>query len=303
VLPGIQDLRDLVRIFTQKHGQPHRVYLGGASEGGIITTLAVEQYPDVFDGGLAACGPIGDFRGQINYWGNFRVVFDYFFPGVLWGSPTRIPQDVIDNWDSVYLPRVTDAIKSDPHATDQLLSVTHAPIDKNDPASVEETISDLLWYNVFATNDGVNKLYGQPFDNRFRIYFGSDDDGRLNRLIERIKADPAALQEIKAHYETSGQLVSPLVTIHTTGDPIVPYWHELLYSAKVSASGSQSLHVNIPVFRYGHCNFKVGEVLLGFALLVHKVSGTELAGAESVLPDAASRMEFRELLRQYDTLH
>jgi hypothetical protein len=29
-------------------------------------------------GGLAICGPIGDFGQQINYWGDFRALYDYF---------------------------------------------------------------------------------------------------------------------------------------------------------------------------------------------------------------------------------
>jgi pimeloyl-ACP methyl ester carboxylesterase len=62
VREGVEDLRDLVRIFTERHGQPRYVYLVGGSEGGVITALTIEQYPKVFDGGLAACGPVGDFR-------------------------------------------------------------------------------------------------------------------------------------------------------------------------------------------------------------------------------------------------
>jgi len=302
VLEGVEDLRDLVDIFSDMHGQPRYVYLVGASEGGIITALAVEKFPEAFDGGLAACGPVGDFRRQGNYLGDFRIVFDYFFPGLIPGSPVNIPQEVMDNWDMVYVPRIIEAISSDPHATEQLLRVTHAPIDGRDPASVEATILGLLWYNVFATNDGIDKLGGQPFDNMQRFYHGSDNDLQLNREIQRIQADPVALAEIEAHYQTSGCLISPLVTLHTTGDPIVPYWHEILYCKKVRASSSYSLYSNIPVFRYGHCNFKASEVLAGFALLVLKVTRQQLAGAERVLPDANSRAEFLQLVRQYGAL-
>src|SRR6266581_4657618 len=90
VVQGIDDVVDLVHIFATTHGAAHRVYLVGPSEGGIVTALAVEKHPDVFAGGLAACGPIGDFRQQINYDGDFRVVFDYFFPGVIPPSPVSV---------------------------------------------------------------------------------------------------------------------------------------------------------------------------------------------------------------------
>jgi pimeloyl-ACP methyl ester carboxylesterase len=302
VRQGIEDVRDLVDIFGQMHGQPRHVYLVGGSEGGIITALAVEQFPEVFDGGLAACGPVGDFRWQVNYWGDFRVVFDYFFPGLIPGSLDNVPQEVMDNWETVYVPRILDAIRRNRHATDQLLRVTGAPVDRRDPSTRETTILGLLWYNVFATNDGIAKLGGQPFDNTHRLYRGSDDDLRLNLEVQRFRADPAALDEIEAHYQTSGQLASPLVTLHTTGDSFVPYWHEPLYGRKVRASGSGSLHSNIPILRYGHCNFKASEVLVAFALLVFKVTRQELTGAENVLPDAESRAEFLQLARQYGVL-
>jgi len=302
VLEGIDDVRDLVGVFGSAIAEPDTVYLVGASEGGLVTTLAVEGYPIDFQGGLALCGPIGDFRQQVDYWGDFRVIWDIFFPGVIPGGPMDIPPEVIDQWDSVYEPAVSEAISQKKAAAAQLIHVTGASIDPKVPSSVDETVTGLLWYNVFATNDGVAKLGGLPFDNARRIYTGSRDDLRLNRQVERFEADPAALDEIEAHYQTSGELVSPLVTLHTTGDPIIPYWQVNLYKAKVAASGSQSLFAHIPVRRYGHCEFKTSEVLVGFALLVRKVTGTELKGAEEVLADEESRHAFIEEAREYGAI-
>ena len=65
------------------------------------------------------------------------------------------------------------------------------------------------------------------------------------------------------------------MTIHTTGDPIVLYWQEAIYGAKTLQNSPLFTHINIPVFRYGHCNFEVDEVFLGFLILVLKV---ELSG-------------------------
>ncbi|RME41914.1 MAG: hypothetical protein D6791_19060 [Chloroflexi bacterium] len=296
---GIADLVDLVDIFTEAHGQPNRVFLAGGSEGGIITTLAVEQHPDVFIGGLAACGPIGDFRRQVNYWGDFRVLLDYFFPDLIPGSPVDVPQEVMDNWETDYVPAIRQAIQSHPHEADQLLRVSRAPTDRRDPASKEATILGLMWYNVFATNDGITKLGGQPFDNSRRLYFGSDNDWQLNREIERFSADPDALDEIAAYYQTSGDLQVPLVTLHNIGDPVVPYWHVPLYRWKAFRNGSSRLHTNIPAFRYGHCNFSLVEGVAAFAVLYLKVAGQRLSGVEAVLPDAGSQARFNELVQKY----
>jgi len=277
VIEGVADVRDLVRVFKKMVGpaQVNHVFLVGVSEGGLVTALAIEKFPDVFSGGLAACGPVGDFREQINYWGDFRVVFDYFFPGALplWSpQDVMVPPEVMANWETVYAQAIALKASQSPIETQQLLSVTQAPIDPADPNSTFETVLGILWYNVFATNDAIAKLRGQPFDNNPCSYTGSANDALLNATVQRFDADRLALNLIASHYQTSGALQVPLVTIHTTGDPIVPYWHESLYSAKVLANGVGPLHTNIPVSRYGHCNFTVGEVLGAFQMVVQQVT-------------------------------
>jgi pimeloyl-ACP methyl ester carboxylesterase len=276
ILEGTKDIRKLVVLFPQVNngqGATH-TYLTGVSEGALITTLLIERSPTRFSGGLAACGPIGSFRRQVNYLGDFRVLFDYFFPGVLPGSPTDIPQDLMTNWDTVYVPKIKQALDSRPLATAQLMSTfiqsSGAPIDLSYPTTWKPATINLLWYNVFATNDAKQKLGGNPFDNSNRVYRGSFNDWRLNQYVQRFRADPVALQNL-VPYETSGQLTRPLVTIHTTGDEVIPYWQERRYRAKVQTSGEGRVTA-IPSFRYGHCNFSREEVLAAFDLLVWQVS-------------------------------
>ena len=64
VAQGVADVVDLVRVFETTEGDPSRVYLVGLSEGGAVATLGLERYPLTFDGGLAACGPIGFLRAD-----------------------------------------------------------------------------------------------------------------------------------------------------------------------------------------------------------------------------------------------
>lgn len=294
---GVADVTDLVYIFSQSKGQPQTVYLAGPSEGGLVTALGVEQHPDVFDGGLSTCGPIGDFQQQIDSFGDFRVVFDYFFPGVLPPSPVSIPHEVIDQWDDVYEPAIKSALLQNPHATEQLLRVTRAAVDPNDPETVQKTVVWNLWYNVFATDDAAVKLGGQPYGNARKLYFGSDDDVALNASVQRFVANASARLEVQSHYQTSGNLQTPLVTMHNLLDPIVPYWHEALYTRKALHSGPFQ-HVNIPVARYGHCNFTPEEVLAAFAILVYRTEGA-LPNAAAALPDAASLARYHAILQAY----
>jgi pimeloyl-ACP methyl ester carboxylesterase len=271
VIPeAVEDVVGLVQQFPTlaNASEPNHVYLVGASEGGLVTSLAIEKYPEVFSGGLAACGPCGDFRRQLNYMGDFLVVFNHFFPGLLGAStPESIPQEVMDNWQDISVNVVLPAIQANRHLTRQLLRVTDASIDPGDPESIGETVLGVLEYAVFATNDAVEKLGGHSFDNHSRWYSGSDNDLQLNLKIERYTADKDALESIDKKFQTSGSLQRPLVTVHTTADPIVPYWHEPLYNLKILRAGSSRRHVNIPVIRYGHCTFTQNELLASFAIL------------------------------------
>jgi pimeloyl-ACP methyl ester carboxylesterase len=296
VVKGVTDVAALVGYFAAAYRPPDHVYLVGASEGGLVTTLAVERSPDVFSGGLATCGPVGDFRKQINYWGDFRVLFDFYFPGSIPGNVTYVPPGVQENWNA-YAYAIGQRLAQIPARLDKLLRVSRAPFDPARPETKVATALGILWYSVFATTDAQEKLDGQPYDNATRFYAGSGNDFWLNLLVPRYHASRRALAAIEAYYQTSGRLEAPLVTLHTTADPIVPYWHEPLYSLKALLGGSGLLHVNLPVARYGHCSFTGEEALVGLGLLVLRVEGRELLGAETVLTTQKARLRYRALAR------
>jgi pimeloyl-ACP methyl ester carboxylesterase len=294
VLDGVEDMTQALDYFTGEHGAARHTYLTGASEGGLVTTLAVEQHPEVFEGGVAACGPIGDFVKQVGYYGDFRVLFDYFFPNLLPGEVGSIPQEAIDTWDSLWNDTLVPAIFAPENADklSQLLKTARATYMRNDPTTIQTTVHDALWYNVFATNDLVAKLGGMPFDNMAKQYMGSADDAALNETVKRYNSDPAALDAVNAMLQTSGNLTTPLVTLHTWMDQQVSYSQEILYTMKLRDAGTTAERVNIPALRYGHCNFMPWEALLSFAIMVARVQGMPPANAQALLPDASSRSAY-----------
>jgi pimeloyl-ACP methyl ester carboxylesterase len=265
ILEGVDDIRELVASF---HSVPTRVHLVGASEGGLIAALLAERSPELFASAFAACGPIGSFQRQLNYFADFRVLFDYFFPGLIPGSPIDIPASVIANWDSYYAPAIAAAVSANPDRARELLRVAKAAYDPANAATVLNTTLSLLWYNVFGTNDAVQKLGGNPFDNRSKWYVGSRNDFRLNLRVRRFMASAAAREAVRA-YETTGDLSIPVVTLHTTGDEVIPFWHEPLYLLNVDLF-SHGRFIPVPAFRYGHCNFTLSEVVGSFLLAVRQ---------------------------------
>jgi pimeloyl-ACP methyl ester carboxylesterase len=261
---AVDDVAQLVaEVRSRFTPDPSRTFIVGVSEGGLVAALSAERHPDVFDGALAACGPVGSFAGQIDYLGDFRVLFDYFFPGVIPGGVTDVPDSVRAQWTSVFAPKVAAALASDPGAALELLTVAGAPHGLADLPFAATTAVDVLWYDIFALPDATGRLGGQPYDNIGRVYQGSSDDAALNAGVERVTADPAGRAGLDA-FETSGTLSIPVSTIHTTGDPIVPASQEADYAAKVAAQGATSFLSQQTPDRYGHCAFTGAEVLQAF---------------------------------------
>jgi pimeloyl-ACP methyl ester carboxylesterase len=268
------DLNNLLQYVKKSvpAGSLHKVYLTGASEGGEIAALMIEHYPDKYNGALAACGPIGGGAYQVRYLTDFRVVFDYFFPGVFGFGAEQVPPDAYLGWDAIYTPNVIAAITANPTLTAQLYSVTGAALDPANPSSsaVSSALA-VLWYSIWGTNDLIATAGGMPYDNQLTQYMGSSDDAALNAGVERISSDGRARAYLDRFYQTTGNLQRPLVTLHTLYDPIVPFQHEIIYQQLVAAAGHSNFLTTIPVIRYGHCNFTGQEVAGALALLVTQV--------------------------------
>jgi pimeloyl-ACP methyl ester carboxylesterase len=257
-------LEELVRSTVRP--DPARVFIVGVSEGGLVAALSLEQEGERYAGAVAACGPIGDFVRQIDYFNDVRVVFDYFFPGLLPGTPIDPPEELRSDWESTYVPAVLEALANDPAAALELAEVTGIPADAADPAALGRAVVDILWYNVFGTADAQERLGGQPYDNDDRVYTGSSDDEALNAGVARFAADPPARAAL-ARFQTSGEPLAPIAILHTSGDPIVPFFHQTLYADKVADAGRSELLERFDVDRAGHCTFTAIELLAAFSAL------------------------------------
>jgi pimeloyl-ACP methyl ester carboxylesterase len=280
-----KDLQRVVHTFQRLVGSvPGATVVVGVSEGALVAVLAAERNPQLFDGAFAACGPVGDFATQINYLNDFRVLFDFFFPGVIPGSVIAIPDAVTQAW---LLPLaapgslqavVLGALAANPVATAQLLAAAGITLPPSPPPElVGGTVLRLLNYNILGTLDAQQQLGGQPFDNTGRIYPSPVD----NAAVPRFAADQPALSHMKAMLETDGNLAIPVVTIHNLFDPVVPYGQEALYAAKVQQAGDAALLTQIPGAQlaspFGHCAFTLAEVQGAFALLASQVASQGLA--------------------------
>jgi hypothetical protein len=294
-------VRDRLAALAAERGLPElpvTTLLVGASEGGLSTVLVVERAAAVssFDGGLALCPPIGDFQRQIDWFGDFRILYDYFFPGIMPGTAVEIPDEesvVTDsNWAATE-SAIRAALDADPDATAQLVTVSRVPHDAADPETVREAATQILRYSFMGTNDATSVLGGNPFGNLEAVYNGSEDDLALNSGVARHEADPAALASIEGVFQTSGDPRVPLVAMHTSRDPVTPIWHMDLYEVK-NAGAEEGVAV-MRVDRFGHCGFSLPELVAGFSQLVLQVEGANLVTSAEVFPDAEMQREFLRL--------
>jgi pimeloyl-ACP methyl ester carboxylesterase len=272
ILEGVDDIRELVAAFPGVAGAaPTRRYLIGFSEGGLISTLLAERSPTLFSGVVAACGPVGDFQRQIDYFGDFRVLFDYFFPGSIPPSPIDIPPSLLGTWTNPN-PAVSSALTTGPISATQLISValdsSLAQIVNTGAGRTISTTQNLLWYNIFATNDARAQLGGNPYGNTGRVYAGSADDPTLNAAVARFSADPAARAAL-TRYQTTGRVVNPLILLHTTGDDVIPFGQATRYMEKVGTARNVRL---IPINAYGHCAFSSFDLLGAFNQMVQQAT-------------------------------
>jgi len=292
---GVEEVRQLKQFFIDEYGQPDHVFLTGGSQGGIITTLTLERYPGEFDGGFSLCGPCGYFQKQLNHYGDFRLLFDYFFPGVLPLDPenpfTKIPPELIAYWDErpassipSYSELVVAALIANPENVEKLLKVSKAPIDPGDINTIGETVLGTLWYHIFTIENSIETFGGLAYDNTRKYYFGTGsirEDLLLNKSIPRIKGDQQALEQVRLYYETTGEINDPLVMMHTTLDPIQLFLQQQLYCLKILKNRNWKLFKPYRIEAYGHCNFTPEELLLGFSNLLSNVAEQELIAANT----------------------
>jgi pimeloyl-ACP methyl ester carboxylesterase len=272
-----EDLAALVALFGQRYGTPQGpVYLVGASEGGLISALALEHDPSLYDGAVIACAPIGGFLEQVKFLGDFRALFDLLFPWVLPGNAvTPSTDDVRAHWEDVYAPRIVEALLANPPFSLALMSLTGASYDSDDLTTLGLTALGILWYSVFATGNAQKQLGGNVFDNTTTQYGGSGIDALdhwVDGNVERFAGDPNAMRTAQRYYTSDARFGQPVVTLHDILDPVVPYWHTVLFHDRAASAGRSALlttqdELGLDLHRYGHCKFTLPEAKAAFSAL------------------------------------
>ena len=264
VREGAADSRITQFIFSLIFGRPDDIYLAGFSMGTHIGQRLVETTPRRYAGFLATCAALGGSTIQTAYFGDARVLFDYFYPNVL---PGDVLTSDIDFFVGV-VPLVLDAITENPLPAIEMASVLG--IRWTNPVELVDSIISSLIGSGGGTMDMQEKARGNPYDNSGTVYSGSSNDDALNGGIGRFIADPRAARYLQRYYDPRGTLPhTEVLHLHNSRDPIVPLdLHQPVYQKLLEENGDAERYFVRVVDRYGHCNIGIEEFLTSLDDLV-----------------------------------
>jgi pimeloyl-ACP methyl ester carboxylesterase len=149
------DLNNLVAYVTSIEPDADAVIITGASEGALIATMLLERYPEIYDGGLALCGPLAGTGYQISYLTDVRALFDYFYPKIFPFGFLDVPEDAHSQWDGPdgFKGKISAAVADDPDAIAQVFGAARVACDAGDHDEAANCAQNILAHSVFGTND------------------------------------------------------------------------------------------------------------------------------------------------------
>ncbi len=283
---GIQRTHQLKALFTAHFSPPKKTILMGHSLGGLVVLALAEEYPNQYDGALPMCGVVGGSKAEVNYIANGRALYDFFFDSGNFGNfAYKLPGDAGDPvlldfspGSDAYNGVLQDLIAgmAPPYyPTLQFVATTPIPINLSDPNEVIAGAMNLVGFHVRFGSNLLDLTHDRlPFDNTKTVYsdpLAPSLNPMINAGVQRFSSSPDAVNYIQKYYSPTGQLKIPVLTVHTTRDPVVPIWHEDLYRALADQHGSGNLLVQTKVDRYGHCTFTDQETFTAFSKLVNWV--------------------------------
>jgi pimeloyl-ACP methyl ester carboxylesterase len=353
VTDAVPDQLATLSAFTDRFGTARRTLAWGRSYGGLVTTAIAERHPDRIDGSLSLCGLV--HGGVANWNNTLDPAFalkTLLAPGSdipLTGLPDRAAATdaanaltaVVDSAQSTASGRARIALAAALHnipVWNQPTQTRPAATDWDaQQANQYPAVKGLLQIAAFTRrqeaearaggnmswNTGVDyaKLLGRSSVRKevTELYKKAGlslraDLATLNRA-PRIGADPAAVAWMSRTSSFTGRLTKPQLSVHTTGDALVPVQTESALRRAVTAAGSPALLRQAYVDNAGHCTFSPAEQLAALHTLEDRVTtgawhgtdptslNTRAAAADPTTPARYVPYRPTPYLRPYDLAH
>jgi pimeloyl-ACP methyl ester carboxylesterase len=270
VKDGISDTRALSDLFHHRLGNPRHTYLMAHSLGGLIAVALAERYPRSYDGAVTFSGLMGGSRSELAYIANVRILFDYFYPGVLPGDLLHLPSGIDLQHDVI--DAAGAAMTAHPERAFAISQIKQTPIPFADPGEIGPSIVQALVLHTLELGDLLQRTGGESFfENEHTVYDGPLPAPLLQDLnahVARYEMPESAEEFLRRNYEPTGELEFPLLALHTTRDPTVPIFNEDLYAKRVQAAGRSNFLTQRTEDRYGHVGFPPDQIMAAFRDMV-----------------------------------
>jgi pimeloyl-ACP methyl ester carboxylesterase len=265
---GVRETDDLREIFEDRIGDPRRTYVFGQSLGGLIGLLLTQQSEEHLDGTLLVCGIVGGSTDEVQYIGDIRVLFDAVYPGVLPGDLEHTTP-VTDLNAQVVVP-VVRAVTANPQGLGVIQLLARHPLPGANGQELVASLVNVIGFSMQGGSDLFARTQSQSFfDNAGWTYSSPALPPALvadiNSRVARYTRSAVAQRFLARFGEPSPRLRVPLLSLHTTRDPVVPVFHENTLAQVISSP----LLIQRRVERYGHCPFSAGELMVHFNDLVN----------------------------------
>lgn len=309
VLTGVESTKVLAEFVrdTLAPSAVDRIYITGASMGGHVTGLSIEQHHRLYDGAMPVCGVMGDYD-----------LFDYFLDFAIGSQQlalgeSHFPVDPAE-WAATTVPQIKENLTAVPGGW---------PFVLNEQGEMFKSLVELrsggvrpnfdqgwAFWNGFPTATGFgNFLFDLGsgdgtlpnsdglvvLDNigvRYQLDSNSHqtmEERAFNKSIARVAQDKGA----RKNERITGDIRDRVLTLHNLGDLFVPFEMEIAYARDVRTHGKESRLVQRAIRGAGHCDFTDLELTTGFDDLVTWVeTGARPAGDEILRRRAVAKDDY-----------
>ena len=306
VQQAIPDQIATLQVFQTAVGIPTATIAWGHSLGGMITAGLVQDYPTQFQGALPMCGVLA---GGVGLW-NEALDGAFVFNTLVAGDALQVVNITNPTLNFAAAESFLAAAQSTPQGQARI-ALTAAMGDEPgwyDPLSPEPSPTDYSTresnqFNWFANvtfpfmfalraelearaggnpswNTAVNyaaqlkKSVNNAEVQALYAAAGLSLDADLAKLksASRISANSGAEQYLIQNIVYNGQLPIPVLTLHTTGDGLVPVEDEQAYKKTAKEAGDPSSLRELFVHRAGHCEFTPAETIVAFQALATRMA-------------------------------
>ena len=295
----------LLNYFEQTCGHPVRTVAWGDSMGGMITAGLVQLVPQRFAGAVPMCGllsgSIGLFNLQLDGLFAFNVLLaNGSLQVVNFTDPTNElnqAEGILAAAQQTPQGRARIALFSSLEDVPGWFTPTSPEPAPNDYTGQEQNqylaAQVDLFFDIAAMAEAEGRAGGNYSWNTGVDYFDqfqrSIDRQEVKALYQqiglnlkqdldtiqdapRISADRGAVRYMEKYIVFNGDLNIPVLSMHTTGDPLVFNQVEQAYASVVTEDGDARQLRQVFVHRAGHCAFTPAENLTALHTLIQRVN-------------------------------